>query len=324
MKKLIGLLLGIPLFFGVIFFFGGTEILTVLLGVNPYYFGCAVLVQIIIVLLYALRLKLIVSEQGYKIGFGRILKILSAGMAINQLTPIVKAAGEPVKMHYLSKSGMPVTKAGAATVVEISSELISFYVFLFFSVLFLSFEKYLSQDFLYAGGMVFILFAAGMVISFKFLLNEDKLERVFGKLLIKYFKKDAKLSTKIFTSSLKHLFTCRKLGFKIFSISFFCRFLDIVRVYLLFEALHFSSPLTFALVLWVVGFMFSMIPWLPGGLGLVEGGTIPVLMLLGISASISSSSILLERLLTFWFIILIGVVSFHMLNKRFKENYEVN
>ncbi len=323
MKKLIGLLLGIPLFFGVIFFFGGTEVLTILLGVNPYYFGCAVLIQIIIVLLYALRLRLIVSEQGYKIGFGRILKILSAGMAINQLTPVVKAAGEPVKMHYLSKSGMPVTKAGAATVVEISSELISFYVILFLSILFLSFDKYLSQDFLYAGGLVFILFIVGMVISFKFLLNEDKLERVFGRLLIKYFKKDAKLSTKVFTSSLKHLFTCRKLGFKIFSISFFCRFLDIARVYLLFEALHFSSPLTFALVLWVVGFMFSMIPWLPGGLGLVEGGTIPVLMLLGISASVSSSLILLERFLTFWFIILIGVISFYILNKEFKENYEV-
>ncbi|MCK4730703.1 MAG: flippase-like domain-containing protein [Candidatus Aenigmarchaeota archaeon] len=323
MKKVIGLLLGIFLFFGVIFFFGGTEILTVLLSVNPYYFGGAVLVQIIIILLYALRLRLIVSEQGYKIGFGRILKILSAGMAINQLTPVVKAAGEPVKMHYLSKSGMPVTKAGAATVVEISSDLISFYVILFLSILLLSFEKYLSQNFLYAGGMVFILFIAVIIISFKFMLNEDKLERFFGRFLMKYFKKDAKVSTKVFTSSLRHLFTCRKLGFKIFSISFLCRFLDIARIYLLFEALHFSSPLTFALVLWVITFMFSMIPWLPGGLGLVEGGAIPVLMLLGISASVSSSLILLERFLTFWFIILIGGVSFHILNKEFKENYGI-
>ncbi len=323
MKKLIGLLLGIPLFFGVIFFFGGIKILTVLLSVNPYYFFGAVLVQVFIILLYTLRLKLIVSEQGYNIGFGRILKILSAGMAINQLTPIVKAAGEPVKMHYLSKSGMPGTKAGAAVVVEISSDLISFYVFFILSILFLSFEKYISHDFLYAGGLISILFIAGIVLSFKFMLNEDKLERFLGRFIFKYFKADAKLSTKVFTSSLRHLFTRRKLGFKIFSISFLCRFLDITRVYLLFEALHFSSPLTFALVMWVVEFMFSMIPWLPGGLGLVEGGTIPFLMLLNISASVSSSLLLLDRFITFWLVILIGAISFYILNKRFKENYEV-
>jgi len=323
MKQWMGLLLGIPLFFGVIFFFGGIKILTVLQGVNLYYFGGAVLVEIIIVLLYTLRLKLIVSEQGYNFGFVRILKILSAGMAINQLTPVVKAAGEPVKVYYLSKSGMPGTKASAATVMEIFSELISLYIFLFFSVISLSFEKYLSQDFLYISCIIFVLFVIGVIISFKFMLNEDKLERFLGKYILKYFKSDAKISTKVFSSSLRYLFTCRKLGFKIFSVSFLCRFLDITRVYLLFKALHFTSPLTFAFVLWVVGFIFSMIPWLPGGLGLVEGGAIPVLMLLNISPSVSSSLILLERLLTFWFIVLMGYISFHILNKRFKKNYEV-
>ena len=321
MRRLLGIILGAILFFGVIFFFGGKQLINILSNSNLGYFFIALLTQFFIIFLYVARLKIIISAQKYKLRFFRIFKILVSGMAINQLTPIIKAGGEPVKLYYLAKSNIPATKSSASIVVEITSELISFYVTLFLLIIFLSVTKYLTAKFLYIGTIIFCFVIIGFFFAFRFMLDKDKIEKFIEKYVLRFFKANAKISSKIFSSSLRNLFLNKSLCIKIFSISFLCRLLEFFRIYFIFLAINFPVPITLVLVVWVLEVLFSTVPWLPGGLGLVEGGIISTLIIFGIPAPFSSSMLLLDRFLSLWLIVIIGLIGFYFLNKEIKSSY---
>jgi hypothetical protein len=319
MKKKISFFFGLILFLGVFYYIGGIDLLKILLNLNPFYLFLGVLLQISIILLYTLRLRVILSSQNYNLSFKEMFKILTAGMSVNQLTPVVKAGGEPVKLYYIAKNKVPPTKASASVVIEISSELISVYTTLFFLLVVLSSTQYLSSEFLYIGIPLFLVFIISFILVFKFILREDKIEKIIKKVVFRFFKKskdvDVKVTSKSFTKSLRTLFADKRLEFKIFSISFLLRLLELLRIYLLFESISYPALLFLVLAVWVLQFLFSMIPWLPGGLGLVEGGTISTLLILGVSTQIGSSLILLDRTLSFWLPVMLGFISLYFLKK---------
>jgi hypothetical protein len=240
-------------------------------------------------------------------------------MSINLLTPIIRVGGEPVKLYYISKNDIPTTKASASVVIEISSELISLYTTLLFLVLLLSSISYFPSEFLYASILLFVFFVISFFFVLRFLFKEDKIERIIRNYILKFFKTNVRVTSKLFSSSLKTLFTDKKLELKIFSISFFCRLLEIIRIYLIFKAIDYIVPINLILSVWVLQLLFSMIPWLPGGLGLVEGGTISALLFLGIPLQISSSLILLDRTLSFWMPVIFGFISIYLLEKEFSK-----
>lgn len=317
MKKLFGIVLGILLFFGVIFFFGGIEVINILLNANLGYFLLALLIQVCIIFLHAWRLKIILSTQKYNLKFGKLFKILISGMAVNLLTPIIRMGGEPLKIYYLTKNKIPVTKSTAAVIIEITVELISFYVPLLILIVFLSTSKFISTNFLYGSFILFVILGAGFFFSFRILLDKNKIEYFIRKYVQRFFK-NKKISGKNISLSLKNLLHSRELFLKIFSLSLFSRFLEFLRIYFIFLAINFPVPFTLILTVWVLEILFSSIPWLPGGLGLVEGGIISGLLILGIPAAISSSMLLLDRFISFWFIVIIGLTSLYYLNKKFK------
>jgi len=319
MKRIIGTVLGIFLFFGVIFYFGGMQVINILLNSNLYYFFIALLIQFFIIFLYVVRLKTILSAQKYDVKYKKLFKILISGMAVNQLTPIVKAGGEPVKLYYLTKTNIPMTKATASVIIEITSELISFYSLLLILVIFLSATKLISIGFLYIGIVSFIICVGGFFFAFRILSDKNKIEKFIEKYLLRFFKPNAKISTKVFSSSFRYLCN-KKLFLKIFSISFFCRFLEFLRIYFVFLAINFQVSFTIILAVWVLLILFSSIPWLPGGLGLVEGGTISSLLVLGIPSHISSSLILLDRFISFWIVVIIGLIVLYFLNKEIRQH----
>ncbi|OYT43285.1 MAG: hypothetical protein B6U88_01450 [Candidatus Aenigmarchaeota archaeon ex4484_56] len=312
MKESIGILIGLLLLSIVIYFSGGMEVLNLIFSVNFIYLVIAILCEFIIIILFTIRLKSILYNQKYKLPVKEIFKILLAGSAVNQLTPVLKIGGEPLKVYYLSKKEVPTSKASASIIVEIVSELASLYIFLLLLVLFLSFYKYLPLDYLYIEVFITLLFIVSVVVSFKFMLSEKRVENFIRKYLLKVFKgrgNDVKVSSKLFSYTILNLFKDKKLCFCIFSLSFLARIFEILRLYFIFLAINFNLNLFLILVFWVLQILFSMIPWLPGGLGLVEGGTISTLALLGISTKYSSSIVLLDRFIGLWIPVLTGLIS---------------
>ncbi len=320
MKKEISFLVGLLLFLGVFYYTGGIELLGVLSRANLFYLSLGLLMQLLIIYFYTIRLKIILSSQNYNLEFKEVLKILLAGLSVNQFTPIARAGGEPVKMYYLSKNDIPATKSTASVIIEVTSELISIYVTLLLAVFFLVSMQYLSQKYLVISIPVIGAFAIATVLIFRFLLREEKIEKIIKKYVLRFFKTEKDITAKDFTYSLRTLLKNRKLQLKIFSLSFITRFLEVLRLYFLLIAINYPSIFFLVLAAWALQLLFSMIPWLPGGLGLIEGGTISALVLLGIPMKISSSLILLDRMLSFWLLIFLGLITLYFLKKKFLFN----
>ena len=149
MKMKISFFAGLLLFIGVFYYAGGIDLLNVLSKADPIYLLLGLLIQLFIFYLYVLRLKIILKSQNYNLNFKEIFKILMAGMCINQLTPIARAGGEPIKMYYLLKNDVPATKSSSSVIIEVTSELISIYITLLLAVVFLVSIQYLSADYLF-------------------------------------------------------------------------------------------------------------------------------------------------------------------------------
>ncbi len=78
--------------------------------------------------------------------------------------------------------------------------------------------------------------------------------------------------------------------------------LEASRLLLISRALHLEIPLALAFFVALAGSLLTAVPALPGGLGLVETGTIAVLLWFSIA--------FLDRLISYWSVILVGAVAY--------------
>jgi uncharacterized protein (TIRG00374 family) len=86
--------------------------------------------------------------------------------------------------------------------------------------------------------------------------------------------------------------------------------LEASRLLLISRALHTDLPLALALFVALAGSLLTAVPALPGGLGLVESGTIAVLLWFGVDQNLAVSMAFLDRLISYWSVILVGLVAY--------------
>jgi uncharacterized protein (TIRG00374 family) len=91
-------------------------------------------------------------------------------------------------------------------------------------------------------------------------------------------------------------------------ISFIVWFLELFRVYLVFLAFGVNVSLGMIASVFLVSCLIGVIPALPGGLGSIDGVMILLYSMAGISASISTAATLVERMISLWMVIVIGVI----------------
>jgi uncharacterized protein (TIRG00374 family) len=90
------------------------------------------------------------------------------------------------------------------------------------------------------------------------------------------------------------------------------------RLFLVVQALPLHISLSIAQIMFIalVASLLTTIPALPGGLVLVEGGIIAVLVFFGLSASQAFSVAILDRLISYWSLIGVGLVVFLLSHRR--------
>jgi uncharacterized protein (TIRG00374 family) len=90
------------------------------------------------------------------------------------------------------------------------------------------------------------------------------------------------------------------------------------RLYLVVQALPIHASLSLAQVVFIalVASLLTTIPALPGGLVLVEGGIIAVLAFFGLTAEHAFSIAILDRLISYWSLIAVGLVVFVFSHRR--------
>jgi uncharacterized protein (TIRG00374 family) len=91
-------------------------------------------------------------------------------------------------------------------------------------------------------------------------------------------------------------------------ISFVVWFLELLRVFVVFMAFGVHVSLGMIAAVFLVSTLIGIIPILPGGLGSIDGVMILLYSLAGVSSSISTAATLVERMISLWMVIIIGVI----------------
>lgn len=96
--------------------------------------------------------------------------------------------------------------------------------------------------------------------------------------------------------------------------------LDLLRLYIIFQALDIDASITMILLASSVPTIIGLIALLPGGLVAVEGSLISVLVLFGVSLEIATAAALIERGISFVLSSIVGAGAFFYLGVKMSEN----
>lgn len=298
------LAVGVVLIIAVMGFFGLQEISSVLLSVDYRFIAAAFLVEAAFLLLLALRLK-IISRRFNSLPFRAAFSINTAGIFVGFLSPLARIGGEPVKI-YLMKDRMGSTKSSAVVAIDTLVEIFSLYIIIAAAVSLLSGkipQQLVSPLFIF----LFLSVYASMLLL-KVCSSREWLRSILSWLA--RFRRFAKLSEKdyasMFHSSFKLLVADKKMLAASFSISILTKLLEFFRLWLVLLALRQEVPLDLIVLFWAFLLVLSAIPFLPGGLGLIEGGGTLGLIWLGIEKSAAASAVLLDRFVSYWLVLLVG------------------
>jgi len=305
---LIGILLAILVFN----FFDLSKIIAVLSTSNLYLIFLAFLVQFAIIMLIGLRLWFTAYRYSCPpyVSYLETLKITIIGWTVNMLTPLTKIGGEPSKIYLYKKKGMYVSDASAIVMIDSFTDIATMY--------FVAILATIAMFFFGISLTILIPFVIAIVVTLAIIASLaavilhptalNKLVNWLMRKISKYKQIDIKDYAANFQKAIKIIFSDRTLLKGIFSIAFLMRILEFIRLWLIFVAIGLVLPPQIVVFAWTFLFVLAMIPWLPGGLGLMEAGGIVAFILLGIPKAIAGSAILIERILSFWLVIAIGFI----------------
>lgn len=313
--------IGIVLIAFVLAFFGLKDVVSVITTARIDYIALAVALQIAILLLLALRL-VVLSRKSGSLGFMEAFKISMSGMAVSLITPIAKIGGEPLKIYLLKKNKFKGSHATAVIAVDTLAELASslFVVFLVFVFFARDIPAVLASSFV----IFLVVIAALIALLLKLLLNPRWMRRLVNwttRRISRFAHVKKKDYAELFYNAFKVLIKDRKLVAGAFGLSFVTKIIEFARMWLVFAAISVFLPADVIVIVWSVILILYLVPWLPGSLGLVEFFGAGTLVFFGVASSAAAGGLLLDRFISYWFVLILGLViaSSMPLPKRLKK-----
>ncbi|OED29701.1 UPF0104 family protein [Methanosphaera sp. WGK6] len=319
-KKVFGLLLvGLIILAGMIIFIGPGEVMNALQQANMKYVILAIIIQFIIMSLWDIKWSVILDGVGVPHKKLQLFAMLLVGLALNNLTPSGRSGGEPVRAYLVSKSSGKSFKTTFATVIgDKIFDIFPFTVLALAAITYLIFTLHLSQSIIITLIIAMILFIAIIAFLIYICFNEAlgirvikwvfrQLRRFMSRDLDTYEFKTLEALID-FQESLKYLLKDQKIFSAALTIAFIVWFLEILRVYVVFLAFGVNVSLGMVASVFLLSTLVGMIPALPGGIGTIDGIMIIVYSLAGISPFISTAVTLIERLISFWMVSIMGLL----------------
>jgi uncharacterized protein (TIRG00374 family) len=313
MLKIIMLIAGILIVIGIMSIFDMDSIIASLLRSNPLYIIAAFLCQILSLTLLATKIRMIANSQTKKkLTFYESFRAHLSGVLIDFMTPFIQFGGEPVKIYFIKKK-LGLSKASAVVAVDDLSEILTFFVMLLISLtlLLLTFPLPVPLIILLISGVSIVAFF--IILFFEICSNK----KLLGGIVNWVFSVLKKFGISIkgynhylsyFEKSFHRLLKDNYLLLKIFILSFFAKFLDFIRMFFVFFALGTIVPINIIIFVWAIILLLSMLPGLPGNLGIIEAGGATAYLMFGLSPSLSASGIILDRFIAFWFVFILGLI----------------
>ncbi len=308
------LIAGVLLFLVFLHFVGFQSLLSTFAQVNSSLYLLAVGLIIVSIVFWAVRWNVYVDSRGYTVGLFDLLKLTLIGIAINNLTPLARMGGEPVRAYLLSsKHGVDFEDSVASVMADGSTFLITHLLFIvvgfiavlsimspprwIVTILALSCISVLSLLF----GLVFGIYSGrDYIIRFlRYITNKfDRLKEHREGIVERYEK---------FRASFKECLSDKKNLSKVFLVAGLSRALNIIAYFLMFLAVGHYLPIPVLIAVLGIVAMANVLPITPGSLGVYEGVFISAFALVGVPISISAVVVLLQRLVWYWGTSILGV-----------------
>lgn len=278
----------------------------------------AVVIQIFVCYMYALRWQIINKVVDIDVNMKKMLPMTFVGLAFNNITPAGRGGGEPVRAYVLSRdSGYPMEETFAGVVADRALDTFPFIILavltIIGSIFYFDIESWLLAVMVIAVIAIIVVLAILIYMA----LNENfgkKVSNFIIKLVRRFYKKNSdELEKKImdvvsgFQNTMKIMMSKNNIVKYALPLSFVIWVFEILRVYVVFLAFGANvSPVVIGEV-FIMASLVGMIPALPGGIGAVDGIMIIFYSMAGISTSISAAATVIERLISFWMVTIIGM-----------------
>lgn len=318
-KTLILLIFSLLILIVMLWFVGIDEVITALRIADMKFVAIAVIIQFFIFYLYTLRWKIINNVAKIDVSIKNLLPMVLVGLGVNNITPAGRGGGEPVRAYILSREeGYPMEETFATVVADRALDTFPFIVLAIITII--GVTLYFDLDLWLIILMIVSVIAiiAVLAILIYMCVNDKFGDRVTNwiiGLVRRFYKKNSQtLEHKIeevikgFQDTMHTVISKKEVLRYALPLAFIIWIFEILRVFFVFMAFGAEvSPIIIGEV-FILASLIGMIPLLPGGVGAVDGVMILFYSAAGITASISAAATVVERLISFWMVTIIGML----------------
>ncbi len=328
---------GLFIIFLVSFFIGLNEILNVLSHTDWKIMFITLVLELIVLLIWTLRWRLILDILHHSPKFKQLFLMLFTSLFGNNVTPGA-AGGEPLRAYLLDKfENVPFEIGFASTTTD---RVFEFFPFVLVSTLTVYLIFTLNIGFWTSLIISIVIFL--IIIVFGLMIYVGYKKEVAVRLVISVAKRIYPFAKKLTSRDVSFSYVSDKLigyiesfttGFqgvlrdhRMFivgiSISFLMWGLDNLRFYLTFAAIGYYPPLLPVVIIYTVSFVVSILPTIPGSLGIREGVMVALFLPVGVSPDVVIAVSLLDRVVNYIIPTFIGAVTTFYFGKKYKNKKE--
>lgn len=261
------------------------------------------------IFLWALRWRVSLSYLGFGVTLKELYLILSGSIFINNITPFLRGGADPLGRVYLlgKLKGIPYSFAISTTMVDHLFDfpvVISFLLFGFWFGVSLPF----SFPWFFLLWLFLLLFPPSLVFG---MVKKEVGARMLGRWMNRLGrlvgkKKDLFSSIREMYRSSSSVLSSWKCVFSLFLFSLFIWSLDLLRLYLIFLSLAHHPSLPMLLLATTLPTIAGLVPFLPGGLVLVEATMLSVFTFFKVPLPTAVAATVLERTISLLLSTLVG------------------
>ncbi len=291
----------------------------------------AIAIYFISVAVWATRWQAALSFMDCRMGFANRYLILCATIFLNNITPVARVGGDPFGRVYMTRrvENMSYSSAMASLIGEHALTPLIIISFLMAGLIFRFGQGSVRLTVILA--VVWALAALGAVFGPRlFFRKRIAIKGVSGIVsrVLGWFGKRGSIREIVKGIQAFYSSTYATIGswqnvLAIGSLTLLVGALDILRVYIIFLALGYHATLPMLLIASSLPSIVGLIPFLPGGLVLVEGSFVSVFALFGVPLNLAMAATVIERGISFVLSTMVGAGVFSYLGVRMATKPEV-
>lgn len=298
---------------------------------DQLFIALAIAIYFISVAVWATRWQAALSFINCRMSFGNRYLILCATIFLNNITPVARVGGDPFGRVYMTRrlENMSYSSAVASSIGEHALAPLIIISFLMAGLIFRFGKGSVQLTLILA--VVWALAALGAVFGPRlFFRKRIAIKGVSGIVsrVLGWFGRRGSIREIVKGIESFYSSTYATIGrwqnlLAIGSLTLLVGALDILRLYTIFLALGYHPTLPMLLIASSLPTIVGLVPFLPGGLILIEGSLISVFALFGVPLNLAMAATVIERGISFVLSTMVGAGVFSYLGVKMAAKPEV-